>query len=57
MTARGRLTMADKRTLGLLAAGVLLLITAGAAVVVIKSYVWSGESADSAAVVAATARA
>ncbi|MGD0462012.1 MAG: hypothetical protein ABSB74_05955 [Tepidisphaeraceae bacterium] len=38
--------MLDKRKLGVLAAILLFLITAGAAFVVIKSYVWSGEPAD-----------
>ena len=36
--------MADRRKLGVLAAMALLLIVAGAAVFVIKSYVWSSGS-------------
>jgi hypothetical protein len=43
--------MPDKRTLGVMAAIVLLLVTAGAAFFVVKSYLVSGEAADSAAVV------
>jgi hypothetical protein len=46
--------MADKRILGLMAAVVLLVITAGAAFFVVRSYMWSGEPADSVAVVTAT---
>ncbi len=38
--------MADKRKLGVFAAILLFLITAGAAFVIVKSYVWSGESAE-----------
>jgi hypothetical protein len=41
--------MSDKRIYGVVAAIVLLVITAGAAFFVIRSYVWSGESADSTA--------
>ena len=38
--------MADKRKLGVLAAILLFLITAGAAFFVVKSYLWSGNSED-----------
>jgi hypothetical protein len=38
--------MADKKTVGILAAILLFLLTAGAAVLVVRSYLWSGGSED-----------